>query len=203
MKQRGFTLIEVLVAIVLMAVVSLIAWRGLDSVSRADAHLQDASEQHAALLRAFNQLQRDMALLATSELAEPTRPDGDTPALRHERAAISLRGSDSNPLQLELVRASAAQDGQVQRVNWWVKNGTLYRAVGAARSRYPLAKPGEPVAVLSDLQRVQVRVWRADKGWAPLAGSREENPLGIELRFERRTAQGVETYRQVLGPLQE
>jgi prepilin-type N-terminal cleavage/methylation domain-containing protein len=34
-RQEGFTLIEVMVAIMLMAIVSLIAWRGLDSVSCA------------------------------------------------------------------------------------------------------------------------------------------------------------------------
>ena len=43
-NQQGFTLIEVMVAILLMAVVSLIAWRGLDSVTRADSHLQASSE---------------------------------------------------------------------------------------------------------------------------------------------------------------
>ena len=55
-SQHGFTLIEVMVAIMLMAVVSLIAWRGLDSVTRADQHLQASSEQTEVLLRALNQM---------------------------------------------------------------------------------------------------------------------------------------------------
>ncbi|MBF2984526.1 prepilin-type N-terminal cleavage/methylation domain-containing protein, partial [Pseudomonas aeruginosa] len=40
-RQAGFTLIEVMVAIMLMAIVSLMAWRGLDSIARASAHLED------------------------------------------------------------------------------------------------------------------------------------------------------------------
>lgn len=52
-SQKGFTLIEVMVAIMLMALVSLIAWRGLDSVTRADQHLQASTEQTEALLRAL------------------------------------------------------------------------------------------------------------------------------------------------------
>lgn len=61
-RQAGFTLIEVMVAIMLMAIVSLMAWRGLDSIARASAHLEDSTEQGAALLRALNQLERDIAL---------------------------------------------------------------------------------------------------------------------------------------------
>jgi len=45
-RQQGFTLIEVMVAILLMAVVSLIAWKGLDSVTRADSHLQASPTAH-------------------------------------------------------------------------------------------------------------------------------------------------------------
>ncbi len=41
-RQAGFTLIEVMVAIMLMAIVSLMAWRGLDSIARASAHLEAA-----------------------------------------------------------------------------------------------------------------------------------------------------------------
>src|SRR5476651_151608 len=63
-SQKGFTLIEVMVAIMLMAVVSLMAWRGLDSVTRADSHLQASTEQTETLLRALNQLERDVALRA-------------------------------------------------------------------------------------------------------------------------------------------
>src|SRR3546814_4462417 len=59
-------------------------------------------------------------------------------------------------------------------------------AAGTPRSRYPLPAPRDAVAVLSDLQRVEVRVWRADRGWARLSGSKEENPLGVELRSEER-----------------
>ena len=48
-SQQGFTLIEVMVAIMLMALVSVIAWRGLDSVTRADQHLQTSTEQTEVL----------------------------------------------------------------------------------------------------------------------------------------------------------
>ncbi len=200
-RQRGFTLIEVMVAILLMAIVSLIAWRGLDSVTRSDTHLQESAEQHAQLMRALNQLQRDFALRATTELAEPPTPDEQTPASRPEWPAVSVRSSESSPLQLELVRAAAAQDGNVQRVNWWVKNGTLYRASAAPRSRYPLPAPKDGVAVLGELEQFDVRVWRADHGWSRLTGNREENPAGLEISFNRRTAQGIEHYRQVLAPM--
>lgn len=70
-RQAGFTLIEVMVAIMLMAIVSLMAWRGLDSIARASAHLEDSTEQGAALLRALNQLS------ATSPC---TAPSGRRPA---------------------------------------------------------------------------------------------------------------------------
>ena len=68
-NQQGFTLIEVMVAILLMAVVSLIAWRGLDSVTRADSHLQASGEQSDSLLRTLNQLQRDVDMRAGIELS--------------------------------------------------------------------------------------------------------------------------------------
>ena len=44
MKQRGFTLIEVLVALVLVSIMSLLAWRALDGMGRA-GELTDNNEQ--------------------------------------------------------------------------------------------------------------------------------------------------------------
>ncbi|MCW1248538.1 type II secretion system protein GspJ, partial [Pseudomonas sp. SAICEU22] len=90
--------------------------------------LQDSAEQHAQLMRALNQLQRDFALRATTELAEPPPPDEPSASRPPVPAAISIRSSDSDPLQLELIRAAADQDGKMQRVRWWIESGTLFRA---------------------------------------------------------------------------
>ncbi|MBK5343657.1 prepilin-type N-terminal cleavage/methylation domain-containing protein [Pseudomonas sp. TH49] len=199
--QRGFTLIEVMVAILLMAVVSLIAWRGLDSVTRADSHLQASSEQSDSLLRALNQLQRDVEMRAGIELTEPKKVGVDDEPLSAP-PAITVRSSDSKGFRLDIIRSAADQPGALQRVRWWVKGDTLYRAVAEARSRYPLPAPGAGVAVLDGVSDVQVRVWEVDKGWRQLSGNRREDPLGLEVRLTRETAQGVERYRQVIGPLE-
>ncbi|WP_095191939.1 prepilin-type N-terminal cleavage/methylation domain-containing protein [Pseudomonas sp. Irchel 3E19] len=199
-NQQGFTLIEVMVAILLMAVVSLIAWRGLDSVTRADSHLQASSEQSDSLLRALNQLQRDVDMRAGIELSEPKKVgvDDEPPSAP---AALTVRSSDSKGFHLDIIRTAADQPGALQRVRWWVKGDTLYRAVAAARSRYPLPAPTDGVAVLKDVSDAQIRVWEVDKGWRQLSGNRREDPLGLEIRLSRGTAQGVEKYRLVIGPL--
>ncbi|MDI2595401.1 prepilin-type N-terminal cleavage/methylation domain-containing protein [Pseudomonas sp. 681] len=199
-RQQGFTLIEVMVAIMLMAVVSLIAWRGLNSVTRADKHLQASTEQTEALLRALNQLERDVALRASVELAEPVKPgteDEPTEAL----PSLTVRSTEGKGFRLELIRVAADGNGELQRVRWWLKGDSLYRAVAPARSRYPLPAPTAGVVVLSEVSDASLRVWEPDKGWRKLSGNRKENPAGIEISLTRQTPQGVEKYRQVLGPL--
>lgn len=203
--QQGFTLIEVMVAIMLMALVSLIAWRGLDSVTRADRHLQASTEQTEALLRALNQLQRDISLRAGIELAEPEQASAEPredPPRTAAPPALSVRSSDSKGFRLDLIRSAAVPGAGLQRVRWWLKGDTLYRAAAPAGDRYPLPAPKQAVAVLSQVSDLQLRVWDPDKGWRQLSGNRQDNPHGLEISLVRQTPQGVERYRQVLGPLQ-
>lgn len=198
--QQGFTLIEVMVAIMLMAVVSLIAWRGLDSVTRADAHLQASTEQTQVLLRALNQMERDVALRAGIELAEPVRPGNEDEPV-NAPPVLTVRSSEGKGFRLDVIRASADGNGEVQRVRWWLKGDVLYRAIAPARSQYPLPAPTDGVAVLNDVSDATLRIWEMDKGWRKLSGNRKENPMGLEISLTRKTPQGVEKYRQVMGPL--
>lgn len=198
--QQGFTLIEVMVAIMLMALVSVIAWRGLDSVTRADQHLQASTEQTEVLLRALNQMQRDISLRASVELAAPSTPENSA-AKTEGLAAVTVRSSDSKGFRLDVIRSAPVAGDGLQRVRWWLKGDSLYRAAAPARDRYPLPAAKDGVVVLTGVSDLQVRVWEADKGWRQLSGNRREDPLGLEISLVRQTPQGVEKYRQVVGPL--
>ena len=199
-SQQGFTLIEVMVAIMLMAVVSLIAWRGLDSVTRADQHLQASSEQTEVLLRALNQMQRDISLHASVELVATDVSQDEAPKTEG-LAAVTVRSSDSKGFRLDVIRSAPMAGDGLQRVRWWLKGDSLYRAAAPARDRYPLPAAKDGVVVLTGVSDLQVRVWDADKGWRQLSGNRREDPLGLEISLVRQTPQGVEKYRQVVGPL--
>lgn len=199
-SQQGFTLIEVMVAIMLMALVSLIAWRGLDSVTRADQHLQASTEQTEALLRVLNQLQRDLSLRASVELNAPNTAQEQTDKAAG-LAAVTVRSSDSKGFRLDVIRSAPVAGDGLQRVRWWLKGDSLYRAAAAPRQRYPLPAAKDGVVVLTGVSDLQVRVWEADKGWRQLSGNRQEEPLGLEFSLVMQTPQGVERYRQVVGPL--
>lgn len=200
--QNGFTLIELMVAIMLMAIVSLIAWRGLDSVTRADSHLQASTEQTETILRTLKQLERDLALRASTELREPNLSNREAePAQAQIPAAISVRSADNQRFRLDVIRSAATPAGGLQRVRWWLQSQTLYRAVAVARSNYPLPAPGEGVAVLDHVSDLQVRVWEPGQGWRQLSGNRKDEPKGLEVQLTRQTPQGEERYRQVMGPL--
>ncbi|MDH0301513.1 MULTISPECIES: prepilin-type N-terminal cleavage/methylation domain-containing protein [unclassified Pseudomonas] len=193
-RQRGFTLIEVMIAILLMAVVSLIAWRGLDSVSRADLHVRQAGDDHQAVLRVLQQLERDLALRATVELVEPPLPGREPPG-KPLLPAVRARAD-----RLELVRTGAVPGSGLQRIRWYVRAGTLYRAAAPLRERYPLPAPKAGVAVLDNVTAFSLRSWQPKGGWQVARSEARDDPAGLEIRLDRRGRQGEEHYRQVLGP---
>jgi general secretion pathway protein J len=58
-RSRGFTLVELLVAIGILAIVAVLGWRGLDAIVRARVSLNSDLEQTRGLQLAFSQMQSD------------------------------------------------------------------------------------------------------------------------------------------------
>lgn len=67
---RGFTLVEVLVALMVMAVMATMAWQGVDGIVRARSASQDSLERTLRLDAVVAQWQRDLAEIQDS-LAVP------------------------------------------------------------------------------------------------------------------------------------
>ncbi|MBN8751898.1 MULTISPECIES: prepilin-type N-terminal cleavage/methylation domain-containing protein [Variovorax] len=197
-QQRGFTLIEVMIAIALMAVLSVMAWRGLDSVTRANAMLEQRTDNVARLMRALDQLERDVALRATTELP-PSKAAGLLPA------AMTARRQADLPFFVEIVRAAPAAPGYWQRVQWWQRGGVLYRAAGPAAASFPLPPPDEQarVVVLEDVSAFQLRAWEPGQGWRnlPAVAPARANATGLELALGMRAEgeSGAQSFRRVFS----
>lgn len=133
-RQSGFSLIEVIVAIMIMAIISLLSWRAIDSVSLTSRKLDARSDEITALQRVFDQFERDVALRASPMQAAGQDFGG---------VAIRLRAAQSDLRSVELMRSMAGPAAGWQRVLWERDGRKLLRAAwslwralsaGAARS---------------------------------------------------------------------
>ena len=75
-RGAGFTLVEVLVAMVVMAIMSLIAWQGVDVISRTRESNQLHLEQVLRLETVIAQWEQDLAALQETTAVPALRCDG-------------------------------------------------------------------------------------------------------------------------------
>ena len=77
-RHRGFTLVEVLVALAIMAVLAGLAWRGLDGMMRARDAGRTAIERTARLNTILAQWQQDLGAVFDSTVVPALTFDGQT-----------------------------------------------------------------------------------------------------------------------------
>ncbi|MFT0531435.1 prepilin-type N-terminal cleavage/methylation domain-containing protein [Castellaniella hirudinis] len=210
--QRGFTLIEVLVALVLLSLLSLISWRGLDALSHAGERLDAQAGETQALMQGFGQLARDLRLQAGPDVLAAWPLALDRPPIRIQLLPRTPGMSWDPADGLQLVRSAGG--GLWQRVHWFTAENALYRAVGQPAYHLPLPAPGTPVRVLDQVADWSLRVWRPRQGWTdaraiarrpadaadapPVAAPDDEGQIGLEFVIRQGSGRAVRDYRSVV-----
>lgn len=121
MRSRGFTLVEMLVAIALLGVLGVISWRGLDYVASQRERIDLQTDNLERVLRVLAQLERDVVQRAPDVvLPAPAAP-------QPQPLPASIRVSTG--AVLEIVRFAPQADGamRLQRVVYRVADGALVR----------------------------------------------------------------------------
>lgn len=99
-NQAGFTLIEMLVAIALLAMLAVLSWRGLDATIRGRDDIVSSVTQTRLLGRYFSQLQYDML-----NLVPPNETGGAPLRIRPDELVLVRRlGAGNGASRVQIVR---------------------------------------------------------------------------------------------------
>lgn len=137
---RGFTLIELMVAISIMALMALMSWRGLEHMGRAQNQLQQRADEVLALQAGLNQWGTDLDALV--QLPNTPALDWDGRALRLVRKSAPQAG------------LAAGADTALQIVAWARRNeGSVVGGVGRVDAGGQwLRWQSQPLRTRGDLQ---------------------------------------------------
>jgi general secretion pathway protein J len=110
-KSAGFTLIEVLVALLIMAVLATLAWQGLDGILRGRDGSRASLDRSVRLATVLAQWEQDLMAVTDTQLVPPLSFDGQT------------------------LRLTRRGEGGVTLVAWSVRGGLWQRWLGPTVSR--------------------------------------------------------------------
>ena len=122
----GFTLIEMLIAIAIFAVLSIMAYAGLNTILNTQAALKIEMQRLNEIQRTFLYLGQDLRQVVKRHIRDPLAPTQQLNAL------ITDNLYAIKPFKLELTRTGypnplVLQRSHLQRVAYYLKDDNLYR----------------------------------------------------------------------------
>lgn len=180
MNARGFTLVEMLVALLIFSLMSVLAFRGLNAAFATQAHLEDDNRRWRDIALTFAQLERDVGMAVD----RPVRDSLD----RRQPAWQGTPAGDE--MQLEFSRMGDAWQvgaaADVLRHGYRLRAGTIEQLVWPVLDR---GVRGEPVvnALLDRVRRFDLRYLGRDGDWQtawPAGRSGTELPAALEVVVE-------------------
>ncbi|MFS2105829.1 MULTISPECIES: type II secretion system protein J [Ralstonia] len=164
-SARGFTLLELLVAITLLAILAVIAWRGLDSMTRTHEALAQRDERIEALKTAYAQFDADCTQLADPNTLSRSPVEVDA----NRVLMVRDRRDDGQPPAWQVVLYRIV-DGRLERLQTQpiTNRGDLRNALdnlrqgGVGAARYLLA---------TNVDSISARAWIEPGGWMDNTGA--------------------------------
>ena len=212
-SERGFTLVEIMVTMVIFTLIGLASYTVLDQMSRTKSLSEESSERIEQLQFTWLLIQQDMR----QAVPKPTRPDGLEVA--QQLITNDERMIESQSGVLGFVRSGYDNPGlklprsELQPVVYRVQDNVLQRMT------YPYVndRSGEPVVqdLLAGVKSFQVRFYRSSQqsqsnqgieaGWRNSWETPDDFPAAIELTIDsedygeirRRFLTGVEPAQTV------
>lgn len=188
---RGFTLLELMIAIAIFALVGLATYRMFDSVMRSDAVIRSHEQGLRELARGIWTLERDLAQVSP-------RPIRD--AYGDSRPALLSANESGAEASLEFTRSGwrnpvGTERSQLQRVQWRVAGDQLERTYWSVLDQDVDSQP-RVQKVLPGVTSLQLRYLNQEGEWLSqwppqmTGGSAEQSlallPQAVEVRLQHR-----------------
>ncbi|MDO6687534.1 MULTISPECIES: type II secretion system minor pseudopilin GspJ [unclassified Agarivorans] len=180
MKQRGFTLLEMLVAIVIFALLTMAAYQVLQGVMRSDEISQKHGERLREVQRAMFLMQRDFTQLAPRSARDET--EEQRPLIMSEKYLLE---SDDMGIEMMVLGwrnpQSVIRRSQLQRVAYLVKDEKLIKRFYAHPDAVVGYEPREMV-ILNDVEELSFR-FHGSSGWSDQVSDSNQLPRAIEVKL--------------------